>query len=114
VSRLQLPLLAGWLAGLLHAPDMQLLGILRPAPKLLRLLNPTGCVPLCPASHSALSACSFQIERTKYLPAPKVHGAVVEFALLPPEQRLAVPSEAGFLKLVGTGGWEDGAPVMDV
>jgi hypothetical protein len=30
-----------------------------------------------------------------------VHGAVVEFALLPPEQRLAVPSEAGFLKLVG-------------
>lgn len=45
--------------------------------------------------------CRFQIDRRKYHPVPQVHGAVVEFALRPEEQRPAVPSERGFLTLVG-------------
>ena len=47
--------------------------------------------------------CSFKIDRRKYLPAPKVHGAVVRFALTPPAERLAVPSEAEFVRLVRDG-----------
>lgn len=46
---------------------------------------------------------STRIDRRKYLPAPKVDGAVVAFDLLAPRQRLAVPSEAQFLKLVRAG-----------
>lgn len=42
----------------------------------------------------------FKIDRKKYLPAPKVHGALVEFELLPPSSRVVVPSEPAFLKLV--------------
>ncbi|KAL4434460.1 hypothetical protein ABPG75_000901 [Micractinium tetrahymenae] len=42
----------------------------------------------------------FKIDRRKYHPAPKVHGAVVAFDLTPPAQRLEVPDEAEFVKLV--------------
>jgi 16S rRNA (adenine1518-N6/adenine1519-N6)-dimethyltransferase len=42
----------------------------------------------------------FRIDRNKYEPAPSVHGAVVEFELLAPGQRAAVPDERAFLRLV--------------
>ena len=47
-----------------------------------------------------LPTCRFQIDRRKDPPAPKVPGCVVRFQLTPPEQRLSVPSEAGFVALV--------------
>ena len=49
--------------------------------------------------------CRFQIDRRKYHPAPAVHGAVVDFELLPPHERPAVPSERAFLQLVGGVVW---------
>ena len=42
----------------------------------------------------------FKIDRKKYVPSPKVHGAVVEFRLRKPEERLAVPDERTFISLV--------------
>ncbi|MEW5307660.1 MAG: hypothetical protein WDW36_010038 [Sanguina aurantia] len=42
----------------------------------------------------------FQIDRSKYDPAPSVHGALVTFALLPPPKRQQVISERGFLGFV--------------
>jgi 16S rRNA (adenine1518-N6/adenine1519-N6)-dimethyltransferase len=42
----------------------------------------------------------FKIDRTKYIPAPKVHGAVVEFKLKSAEERVSVPDERAFLSLV--------------
>jgi ribosomal RNA small subunit methyltransferase A len=42
----------------------------------------------------------FKIDRKKYIPAPKVHGAVVEFNLKSAEERLSVPDEREFLSLV--------------
>lgn len=42
----------------------------------------------------------FKIDRTKYIPAPKVHGAVVEFNLKSAEERVSVPDERAFLSLV--------------
>lgn len=42
----------------------------------------------------------FQIDRRKYHPAPKVNGAVVDFALRPPQSRPAVPAEKQFLQLL--------------
>lgn len=44
----------------------------------------------------------FKIDRRKYVPAPKCHGAVVDFRLRPPDDRPAVPrgDEAHFIKLV--------------
>ena len=56
--------------------------------------------PSIPPLPLPLPPCSFQIDRRKYHPAPKVHGCVVRFMLTPPEQRLSVPSEAGFVALV--------------
>lgn len=58
--------------------------------------------PLQRACRPALPR-SFEIDRRKYHPSPKVNGAVVRFALTPPSQRLAVPSEPDFLKLVSRG-----------
>eukprot|EP00887_Chlorella_sp_A99_P004463 scaffold30.g4463.t1 len=43
---------------------------------------------------------AFRIDRRRYHPAPGVHGAVIEFALLPPEARVPVPEERAFLRLV--------------
>lgn len=45
-------------------------------------------------------ACRFLIDRRKYHPAPKVDGAVVDFRLLRPDDRPAVPNERTFLQLV--------------
>lgn len=66
------------------------------------------CLQQCSYRHTALISWSFdqpphrfQIDRRKYHPVPQVHGAVVEFALRPEGQRPAVPSERGFLTLVG-------------
>jgi 16S rRNA (adenine1518-N6/adenine1519-N6)-dimethyltransferase len=42
----------------------------------------------------------FKIDRMKYIPAPKVHGAVVEFKLKSQEERISVPDERAFLSLV--------------
>jgi len=42
----------------------------------------------------------FKIDRRKYVPSPKVHGAVIRLDLRPPQQRPEVPSETEFLKLV--------------
>lgn len=42
----------------------------------------------------------FKIDKRKYYPAPKVHGAVVRFTLRPQPQRPAVPEEKAFLSLV--------------
>lgn len=42
----------------------------------------------------------FKIDRRKYHPAPKVHGAVVAFDLTPPSRRLSVPDEGEFVKLI--------------
>jgi 16S rRNA A1518/A1519 N6-dimethyltransferase RsmA/KsgA/DIM1 with predicted DNA glycosylase/AP lyase activity len=58
---------------------------------------------LCAPCHAIFPFCSFRIDRRKYHPAPKVHGAVARFELTPPAERLALPSEAEFVKLVGHG-----------
>ena len=42
----------------------------------------------------------FKIDRKKYIPAPKVHGAVVEFQLKSQQERVAVPDERAFISLV--------------
>jgi len=42
----------------------------------------------------------FKIDRKKYIPSPKVHGAVVEFNLKSAEERVSVPGERAFLSLV--------------
>lgn len=42
----------------------------------------------------------FKIDRKKYVPVPKVHGAVVEFRLRKPEERPSVPDERAFISLV--------------
>jgi 16S rRNA (adenine1518-N6/adenine1519-N6)-dimethyltransferase len=42
----------------------------------------------------------FRVSRLKYAPPPAVDGAVVEFALLAPGERPAVPSERRFLAVV--------------
>ena len=42
----------------------------------------------------------FKIDRKKYVPSPKVHGAVVDFALRPAAERATVPDERQFLSLV--------------
>jgi 16S rRNA (adenine1518-N6/adenine1519-N6)-dimethyltransferase len=42
----------------------------------------------------------FKIDRKKYIPAPKVHGAVVEFRLKSAAERVSVPDERAFLSLV--------------
>ena len=42
----------------------------------------------------------FRVSRLKYAPPPAVDGAVVEFALRPPGERPAVPSERRFLAVV--------------
>lgn len=44
---------------------------------------------------------SFLIPKERYYPPPGVDGALVTFRLLPPSARPAVPSEKGFLALVG-------------
>ena len=44
------------------------------------------------------------MDRSRYIPSPKVDGAVVEWALHPPDQRVAVPGGArAFLGLVRVG-----------
>lgn len=45
----------------------------------------------------------FRVDRFKYTPVPKVDGAVVEFKLKTPAERLQVPSEKDFISLVKRG-----------
>lgn len=42
----------------------------------------------------------FKISKTKYFPVPGVDGALVTFVLTPPDKRVKVPSEKGFMALV--------------
>lgn len=42
----------------------------------------------------------FKIDRFKYTPVPKVDGALAEFRLKTPEERISVPSEKEFVSLV--------------
>lgn len=42
----------------------------------------------------------FRIDKKKYHPVPKVDGALVEFKLLPPEDRIHVPNEKKFIQLM--------------
>ena len=71
-----------------------------------------------PTSPSRPAPRSFRVDRRKYHPPPGVHGAVVDFRLLPPEQRVPVPDEAGFIRLVCLsvcvclGGWGEALMAM--
>jgi ribosomal RNA small subunit methyltransferase A len=42
----------------------------------------------------------FRVDRRKYHPAPKVDGAMVEFIFKKPEDRVKVPDEKGFIRLM--------------
>lgn len=42
----------------------------------------------------------FKVDRKRYTPPPQVHGAVIEFALRPADQKASVPDERLFLKVV--------------
>lgn len=42
----------------------------------------------------------FRVDRRKYHPAPKVDGAMVEFIFKKPEDRVRVPDEKGFIRLM--------------
>jgi 16S rRNA A1518/A1519 N6-dimethyltransferase RsmA/KsgA/DIM1 with predicted DNA glycosylase/AP lyase activity len=44
----------------------------------------------------------FQVDRSAYYPKPAVNGAVVEFRLRSTASRPPVPSEKGFLLMVGS------------
>lgn len=71
-----------------------------PCPCIATPNSPRHCLA-CKLNASCSPSYKFRISRHLYFPKPKVDGGVVDFALLPPAERVPVTSDTKFLGLVG-------------